>query len=154
MKKYLILLLLLSSITACGKKYDTIDTQEEAERINVETKVKNETVMVPDKVYFAFNSTVLNNESKKTLNTVIEWLNSKQDIKIILEGHCDERGTREYNLALGQKRAEAVKQYLVSKNIDSSRLKVISYGKEKPEFLGAGESVWSKNRRTVIVEIK
>ena len=154
MKKYLILLLTLCFVSACGKSYDTINTQEEADKLNVETEVKNETVIVPDKVYFGFDSAVLNANSKKTLDTVAEWLNSKEEVKIILEGHCDERGTREYNLALGQKRAEAVKKYLVSKNINSNRIKVVSFGKEKPEFLGTGESVWSKNRRAVVVEVK
>ena len=154
MKKYLILLLTLCFVSACGKSYDTINTQEEADKINAETEVKNETVIVPDKVYFGFDSAVLSADSKKTLDTVAEWLDSKEEIKIILEGHCDERGTREYNLALGQKRAEAVKKYLVSKNINSNRIKVVSFGKEKPEFLGTGESVWSKNRRTVVVEVK
>lgn len=154
MKKYLILLLTLCFVSACGKSYDTINTQEEADKINAETEVKNETVIVPDKVYFGFDSAVLSADSKKTLDTVAEWLGSKEEIKIILEGHCDERGTREYNLALGQKRAEAVKKYLVSKNINSNRIKVVSFGKEKPEFLGTGESVWSKNRRTVVVEVK
>lgn len=154
MKKYLVLLLTLCFISACGKSYDTINTQEEADKINAETEVKNETVIVPDKVYFGFDSAVLNADSKKTLDTVAEWLGSKEEIKIILEGHCDERGTREYNLALGQKRAEAVKKYLVSKNVNSNRIKVVSFGKEKPEFLGTGESVWSKNRRAVVVEVK
>lgn len=154
MKKYLILLLALVMITACGKKYDTINTQEEAEALNAKTNVKNETISVPDKVYFAFDSTVLNVESKKTLDIVAEWLNSEKDVKIILEGHCDERGTREYNLALGQKRADVAKKYLMSKNVEESRIKVVSYGKEKPEFVGSGESVWSKNRRAVVVEVR
>ena len=154
MKKYLVLLLSLCFITACGKNYDTINSQEEAEKINKETKVKNETVVVPDKVYFAFDSSALSAASKKSLDTVAEWLNSDSNIKILLEGHCDERGTREYNLALGQRRAEAVKNYLVSKKIDSNRIKTVSYGKEKPEFVGKGEAVWAKNRRTVVVEIK
>lgn len=154
MRKYLILLLTLCFVSACGKSYDTINTQEEADKINVETEVKNETIIVPDKVYFGFDSAVLNANSKKTLDTVAEWLNSKEEVKIILEGHCDERGTREYNLALGQKRAEAVKKYLASKNINGNRIKVVSFGKEKPEFLGTGESVWSKNRRAVVVEVK
>ena len=81
-------------------------------------------------------------------------MNDKKDIKIIVEGHCDERGTREYNLALGKKRAEAVKNYLVSKNVAAGRIKTISYGKEKPDMVGTGEAVWSKNRRAVVVEIK
>lgn len=154
MKKYLILLLVLSFVTACGKKYDTIDTQEEAEQVNIETKIENKTVIVPDKVYFSFNSANLSNETKQSLDTVAEWLDSNKEVNIILEGHCDERGTREYNLALGQKRAEAAKKYLLTKNVNKNRIKVVSYGKEKPEFLGTGESVWSKNRRVVVVEIK
>ena len=152
--KHLVILGAIFIFGACGRRCDTLDTQEEAEKINVQTKVKNETVMVPDKIYFAFDSAKLNNSSKETLNTVAEWLKSKSDIKIIIEGHCDERGTREYNLALGQKRAESAKNYLVSKNIDANRIKVVSYGKEKPELLGSGESVWSKNRRAVVVELK
>ena len=154
MKKYLVLLLSLCFITACGKKYDTIDTQEEADRINKQTEVKNETVIVPDKVYFAFDSSTLNAESRKSLDTVAEWLNSKTEVNIILEGHCDERGTREYNLALGQRRAEAAKNYLVSKKVSPKRIKVISYGKERPEFVGKGEAIWAKNRRAVVVEVK
>lgn len=154
MKKYLVLLLSLCFISACGKKYDTIDTEEEAEKINQETAVKNETVIVPDKVYFAFDSSNLSAEAKESLDVVAEWLNSKADINIILEGHCDERGTRDYNLALGQRRAEAAKNYLVSKDVDATRIKVVSYGKERPEFVGKGESVWSKNRRAVVVEVK
>ena len=155
-KKYLILLLTLSIISACGKKYDTIDSETEAERVNTQTqtKVKNETVVVPDKVYFSFDSAALSTSTKKTLNTVADWLNDKKDIKIIVEGHCDERGTREYNLALGKKRAEAVNNYLVSKNVAAGRIKTISYGKEKPDMVGTGEAVWSKNRRAVVVEIK
>ena len=154
MKKYLVLLLSLCFITACGKSYDTINSQEEADKINKDVKVKNETVVVPDKVYFAFDSSALNSASKKSLDTVVEWLNSDKNIKILLEGHCDERGTREYNLALGQRRAEAVKNYLVSKKIDANRIKTVSYGKEKPEFVGKGEAIWAKNRRAVVVEIK
>lgn len=154
MKKYLVLLLSLCFITACGKKYDTINSQEEADKINKETNVKNETVVVPDKVYFSFDSSALTPASKKSLDTVAEWLNSDKNIKILLEGHCDERGTREYNLALGQRRAEAVKNYLVSKKVSANKIKTVSYGKEKPEFVGKGEEIWAKNRRTVIVEIK
>lgn len=154
MKKYLVLLLTLSFVAACSKNYDTISSQEEADKLNKNAKVKNETVVVPDKVYFSFDSSALNNASKKSLDTVAEWLNSDKGIKILLEGHCDERGTREYNLALGQRRADAVKNYLVSKKVNANRIKTVSYGKEKPEFVGKGEAVWSKNRRTVVVEIK
>ena len=100
---------------------------------------------------FDLNSTSIAEDAKKILDTQIAWLNSEKQISITVEGHCDERGTREYNLALGEKRANAVKQYLVSGGIQSSRIKTISYGKERPDFVGTGEEVWSKNRRATVV---
>ena len=81
----------------------------------------------------------------------VEWLKQDGKIKVIIEGHCDKRGTREYNLALGQKRANATKEYLVNKGISSRRIKTVSYGKERPEYLGNGESIWKKNRRSVTI---
>lgn len=151
MKKYIILLLSLSFLAACGQKYDTVDTEAEANKINSKQSVKEEIINVPYKVYFDLNSAVLKPSEKATLNTVSDWLQSEAKIKIVVEGHCDERGTREYNLALGQKRADSVKKYLISKGIDKNRISTISYGKEQPEFLGSGEAIWAKNRRGVIV---
>lgn len=78
-------------------------------------------------------------------------MNSDPSIKVIIEGHCDERGTREYNIALGERRAMAAKKYLIGKGINASRIKVISYGKERPAFIGSGEDIWAKNRRAVTV---
>lgn len=106
---------------------------------------------IGDRVFFAFNSSVLSDTAQETLRRQAEWLQANPDIKVTIEGHCDERGTREYNLALGERRAEAVRAYLLSLGVTKDRVATISYGKEHPEFLGSNEVAWSKNRRGVTV---
>jgi peptidoglycan-associated lipoprotein len=106
---------------------------------------------IGDRIFFGFNSASVTATSQQTLQRQSEWLNSNPNVTITVEGHCDERGTREFNLALGEKRATSVKNYLVSLGVDASRVKTISYGKEHPEYLGSNESAWSKNRRSVTV---
>jgi peptidoglycan-associated lipoprotein len=154
-RKFLLVLSFVLSVS-CAKRYDTISSQVEAEKLNKKNKdsvvIKNEEIIVPDRVFFDFNKSDIKTEYKKSLNVVAEWLKTNDKLKITVEGHCDERGTREYNLALGQRRAEAVKKYLTTKNVNFSRIKAISYGKEKPEFLGSGEKIWAKNRRAVIIQ--
>ncbi len=107
--------------------------------------------LIGDRIFFGFNATSLSVDAKKTLGRQADWLNENSNVSITIEGHADERGTREYNLALGEKRANSVKNFLVSKGISSSRLTVISYGKEHPEFPNSDEASWSKNRRAVTV---
>ena len=85
------------------------------------------------------------------LEKQIAWLKKYGGVKVVLEGHCDERGTREYNLALGERRANAVKDFLVAMGISPNRIKVISYGKERPAALGHNEASWKQNRRAVTV---
>lgn len=149
-KKYLILpLLILTFACGGGNNYDVVNTEEEATFIN--EKVASERPK-EDRVFFKFDSSALSDRSKRTLDKIANWLENNKDVNILIEGHCDERGTREYNLALGQRRANAVKKYLVSQGISAKRIKTISYGKEKPAVLGKGEAVWSKNRRSVIVK--
>ncbi|MBM3482683.1 MAG: peptidoglycan-associated lipoprotein Pal [Alphaproteobacteria bacterium] len=104
---------------------------------------------VGDRVYFDFDSSVLSPEARQTLEGQAEWLKKYADVRFSVEGHCDERGTREYNLALGERRAAAAKNYLVALGIDGSRLDTISYGKERPYALGHDDSAWSQNRRAV-----
>jgi len=105
-----------------------------------------------ERAFFALNSAVLSSEAKATLDKHIELIKSvDQPVDFIIEGHCDERGTREYNIALGNQRAEAVKKYMVSKGIDASRLSTVSYGKEKPFATGHSEKDWSQNRTSIIV---
>lgn len=102
-----------------------------------------------DRVFFAFDKSNLSQESKVVLDKQVDWLKNHSGVKAVIEGHCDERGTREYNLALGEKRADSVKKFLVSKGIESSRLDTISYGKEKPAVIGNSEEFWKQNRRAV-----
>ena len=107
---------------------------------------------VPDRVFFATNESVLTTRSRDTLRKQATWLRKNSDITIVLEGHADERGTREYNLALGERRANAAKDYLMTYGISSSRVSVISYGKERPVDSGSNPLAWSKNRRSVTVK--
>ena len=107
---------------------------------------------VPDRVFFATNESVLTTASRETLRKQAAWLRKNSDITIVLEGHADERGTREYNLALGERRANAAKDYLMTYGVSSDRIQVLSYGKEKPVDSGSNPLSWSKNRRSVTVK--
>ena len=107
---------------------------------------------VPDRVFFATNETVLTTASRETLRKQATWLRKNSDINVVLEGHADERGTREYNLALGERRANSAKDYLMTYGISSDRISVLSYGKEKPVDSGSNPLAWSKNRRSVSVK--
>lgn len=106
---------------------------------------------VTDRVFFAYDSSLLTGESQAALERQATWLRSNADKSVVVEGHCDERGTREYNLALGERRAASAKSYLVSLGIPSGRISTVSYGKERPAVLGSDESAWSQNRRAVTV---
>jgi peptidoglycan-associated lipoprotein len=104
---------------------------------------------VGDRVFFAFDSSELSSSARATLDRQAAWLQQYRSVQIVIEGHCDERGTREYNLALGERRANSVKEYLVSQGVDANRLRTISYGKERPAVAGSNESAWAQNRRSV-----
>ena len=132
--------------------FETIDDPQEALAVNEEIKKEEELIEVQDKIFFDFNSSSLSEEAKKIANLQHQWLEENPDIKITIEGHCDERGTREYNMSLGAKRAEALNNYFVAKGINKNRISVISFGEEKPYLSGAGEEIWQQNRRVVIIE--
>ncbi|PZQ47708.1 MAG: peptidoglycan-associated lipoprotein Pal [Micavibrio aeruginosavorus] len=104
---------------------------------------------VGDRVFFAYDSSDLAPEARDTLNRQVEWLNRYPNLQITIEGHSDERGTREYNIALGDRRATSVKNYLVSMGVPASRLNTISYGKERPAVVGDDAASWAQNRRGV-----
>ena len=108
---------------------------------------------VPDRVFFATNETILTTASRETLRKQAAWLRKNSDINVVLEGHADERGTREYNLALGERRANAAKDYLMTYGISGKRISTISYGKEKPVNPGSDALAWSQNRRAVTVKV-
>ena len=102
-----------------------------------------------DTVLFAYDSYELDGEARATLLKHATWLRANPNVRVTLEGHCDERGTREYNLALGDRRANAAKNFLATQGIDVARLSTISYGKEKPAVDGADEAAYARNRRAV-----
>ena len=108
---------------------------------------------VPDRVFFATNESVLTTASRETLRKQAAWLRKNSDITVVLEGHADERGTREYNLALGERRANAAKDYLMTYGISGKRISTISYGKEKPVNPASTPLAWSQNRRSVTVKV-
>lgn len=106
---------------------------------------------IGDRVFFGFDKSTLDAESQSTLARQVDWLNANPSVAVAVEGHCDERGTREYNLALGERRANAVKNFLVSAGVDASRITTISYGKERPAVVGSTEEAFAQNRRGVTV---
>ena len=104
-----------------------------------------------DTVFFDTDSYDVDAEDQATLSRQAQWLAKYPNVSVTIEGHCDERGTREYNLALGERRANAAKNYLVSVGVPASRISVISYGKERPLATGSDEAAWAQNRRAVTV---
>jgi peptidoglycan-associated lipoprotein len=108
-------------------------------------------VNVGDRVFFGFDKSDLTPEARATLDRQAAWLNQYPRVTISIEGHADERGTREYNLALGERRADAVKKYLTARGVDANRVATISYGKERPQVLGSNEAAWAQNRRGVTI---
>lgn len=106
--------------------------------------------LVSDRTYFAFDSSELTDASRKTLDDQVVLLQSQPDKRSTITGHCDERGTREYNIGLGERRANANKDYLVAQGVDPSRLDVISKGKDDPIVLGSTEEAWAQNRVAIL----
>ena len=107
------------------------------------------TVNVGDRVFFGYDQTDVSAEGRQTLNLQAEWLKRYPNVSVTIEGHADERGTREYNLALGDRRATSIRNYLISQGIDASRVQTISYGKERPAVFGNDDQSWAQNRRGV-----
>jgi len=104
---------------------------------------------VGDRVYFDTDQSTVREDGRATLTKQAAWLKQYSNYQITVEGHCDERGTREYNIALGERRATAVRQFLIAQGVPAARLKTISYGKERPEVVGSDEGSWARNRRAV-----
>ena len=100
-------------------------------------------------MWFDTDKSDLNQEARQTLDRQAAWLKRYPNVRFLVEGHCDERGTREYNMALGARRAAAVRSYLIALGIDAGRLQTVSYGAERPAVLGTGPEVWQQNRRAV-----
>ncbi len=107
-----------------------------------------------DTVLFGLDAFDIDPEARAILDTQAQWLQRYPNVRISVEGHCDERGTREYNLALGERRANAAKNYLAARGVDASRITTISYGKERPAAMGSDESSYAQNRRAVTVTVQ
>ena len=108
-------------------------------------------VNVGDRVFFGYDSSELDSDALELLQDQVAWLKQNSNVSVTIEGHCDERGTREYNLALGEKRAQAVKNYLIGLGINPDRVSTISYGKERPAVVGSNDGAWAQNRRSVTI---
>lgn len=107
-----------------------------------------------DRIFFDTDSSDVDAQDRATLQSQAAWLNKYPAKRVTIEGHCDERGTREYNLALGERRANATKNALIALGISADRMSTISYGKERPDALGSDESAWARNRRAVTVTVQ
>jgi peptidoglycan-associated lipoprotein len=144
-KKISVALLAILFLSGCSSSRKVSISSSEAESSLVADFEKN----VGDRVLFALDKSDLSGNSKAQLEKQANWLKSHPSVKATIEGHCDERGTREYNLALGERRAESVKRFLSTKGVEAERLDTISYGKEKPAVIGNNEDAWKQNRRAV-----
>ncbi|MAW58194.1 MAG: peptidoglycan-associated lipoprotein [Alphaproteobacteria bacterium] len=117
--------------------------------LTVEEKLSAELIEVGDRIFFGYDESTISDESAEILQQQYQFLIRNSELSITITGHCDERGTREYNLALGERRASAAKNYLISLGISSNRISVISYGKEKPTVAGHDETAWNQNRTAI-----
>ena len=150
-KKILLIVVASVALTACAA------TKKQTGQMQGDVYTGTETVEylatgVKDRVFFATNKSVLTTASRDTLRKQAAWMRKNSSVTVTLEGHADERGTREYNLALGERRANAVKDYLMTYGISGNRMNVISYGKERPVNSGSNPLAWSQNRRSVTVK--
>jgi len=148
LKKVTVALAALFFLAACSSSHKS--------GLNTSTNTHNQSKMemsfekeVGDRVFFAYDSSELSMEAKEQLHKQITWLKAHHTTKATIAGNCDERGTREYNLALGERRAEKVKKFLTHHGVEAHRLDTISYGKEQPSVMGDNEAAWSKNRNAI-----
>lgn len=150
-------------LAACTHKQEAVNTapppaapppppqQEAVQSSIIPGSAQDFKVNVGDTVHFALNQYNIEDNDKTTLSKQAQWLARYPSVRLTIEGHCDERGTREYNLALGARRANAVKEYLVAQGVSAARLETVSYGKERPICTESNEDCWAQNRRGVSV---
>jgi peptidoglycan-associated lipoprotein len=136
-----------SSTASSSTASSSADSGSSSEQITI----SEELIQIGDRVLFGFDSYELTSDAKSILDNQASFLASNPSVRITIEGHCDERGTREYNLALGESRASATRDYLVAQGVNPARIKIISYGKERPAVIGSNEDAWRFNRRAVSV---
>ncbi len=140
-----------SATGSAATSASTADTVSSGSTTATQTSDIEKLALVGNTVFFGFDSAELDVDGQTTLDRQAAFLNVNPTLVVIVEGHADERGTREYNLALGDRRAVAVRDYLLAKGLNSARIRTVSYGKERPAVDGSIESSWSKNRRAATV---
>ena len=157
-KKILLIAFAAVALTACAtQKKVGKQVTAGAEAVKGDVYTGQETVEylatgVPDRIFFATNKSVLTTAARDTLRKQAAWMRKNKDVNVTVEGHADERGTREYNLALGERRANVAKDYLLTYGVSGGRITVISYGKERPVNSASTPVAWSQNRRSVTVK--
>ena len=152
LRKILIVAFASLALTACATQKKVSTGMMQGDVYTGTETVEYLATGVKDRVFFATNKSVLTTASRDTLRKQAAWLRKNKAITVTIEGHADERGTREYNLALGDRRANQAKDYLMTYGISGSRLSTISYGKERPVNSGSDPLAWSQNRRSVTVK--
>lgn len=140
-----------ASASATASSPSSSSSASAANTGETQMSAKDKLAQVGNTVFFDFDSAELSEVSKNTLDRQAAFLNVNPALIIIVEGHADERGTREYNLALGDRRAVAVRDYLLAKGLNAARIRTVSYGKERPAVVGSNEDAWAKNRRAATV---
>ncbi len=154
--KKIISFLFIAVLAACSATDGVYTSAREDSGAGIDASKTSEVqrdliVNVGDRVFFDFDKYELKEEAREILNAQAEWMKQNPDISVLIEGHADKRGTREYNLALGERRADSVKKYLSSLGIQAERVKTVSYGKEKPVAFGDSEDDHARNRRSVTI---
>jgi peptidoglycan-associated lipoprotein len=153
--KYLLIVGVAVGVTACGSKdkdADTADVTIRSAVAGVEAGSQADLeVRAGNTVFFDYDKYALRPDATRTLQKQAAWLKMYPKVNIIIEGHTDERGTRKYNQALGERRANAAKRYLIAQGVSAQRITTVSYGKDRPAVLGHNEAAWSKNRRAVTI---
>ncbi|HRF09322.1 MAG TPA: peptidoglycan-associated lipoprotein Pal [Xanthobacteraceae bacterium] len=139
------------AVAACSTSQNQADANNPNANANTPGSVQDFVVNVGDRVFFESDQSELTPQARATLDKQVQWLQQYAQYAFTVEGHADERGTREYNIALGARRAQTVRDYLVSRGINPSRMRTISYGKERPVAVCNDISCWSQNRRAVTV---
>jgi len=150
-KKHLFLVAIASAgllFAGCQKKVEVASDKPTESTRSVQTSVAQPS---SNAVYFAFDKSDLDAAARATLDANAAWLNANSGKKVTIEGNCDERGSREYNLALGQRRADAVRDFLTARGVSADRIDTVSFGEERPACKGSGEACWAQNRRGDIV---
>ena len=149
---FLVGLLFVSGCETIGGASSSSDSPSyeygDSKQANLQAYLQNE---IGDRVYFDTDKYNITSAAAFVLESQANWLKSTPGFQLIVEGHCDERGTREYNLALGEKRAQAVKNYLIGLGVNPDRVSTISYGKERPAVVGSNDGAWAQNRRSVTI---